>query len=181
MKKNGIFLLTMAFVLVTHAQVTLQRTDLTKNISMKVPTEFQRLPTTTAKRSIREFIAEFSHTDGRTEMEVSRSRQRWDQSDPKLLKQFYKASIMQLYDRVSMKREEMVQENGRPVIYFEYVSTIINDADMLRGTTQRNDYNFLKYIILNDGVLICRFTTPAAREEFWRPAMIDAMTSLRTK
>ncbi len=169
-----LFLLSSAF---SFAQPQLITQEIGDEISMLVPAELTRA-NPAMQRSTSPALAMFITTDGQTDLAVNYAQLRWGEADPKLLSQFYKANILNLYDQVNMLDEGIKEINGRAYIYFEFSGDIVDEPNAFAAERKSSDYTYIMYTIQDNGVLIFRFTSPASRMNYWRRPVAEVMQSI---
>lgn len=165
----------MALGLFGQAQLEMQRID--EQISMLVPSSLKRVAPT-MQRTTSPALATFITTDGRVDLGVNYAQLRWGEADSKLLSQFYKANILNLYDQVNMLSEGIQEINGREYIYFEFAGEIVDEPNAFSTARKQSDYTYIMYSIENDGVLIFRFTSPIQQMNQWRKPVAEVMQSI---
>lgn len=164
----------------TIAQVTLMPRELTDNLSMKVPLELSQEPPT-LQRTTSTTLASFISRDRRSDLSINKSQLRWSEADEELLSQFYKANILNIYDQVDMMREGVKEINGRKFIVFEFTGQVVDEPNAFKTAKRRSDYTYIQYAIVEDGILIFRFTSSARTKNYWQSAIQEAMDSVAFK
>lgn len=149
-------------------------------IIMKVPKNFvEMIPDDIAQRfpSIRKPIAAYTDEQRQSEQTVKISATQWGNNDQEIAMSFFKASIMEYFDKVEFIKEEMVTIKKKSFIVFEFTSYV-------RGSeTQPSErkYNYLMYYIKDRKTLVVSFRCPQKEMEFYKPVAEEIMNSLKIK
>lgn len=175
--KSLLFSTLFFSLLLSQAQPVLIPREVTDEISMKVPLKLKEEPPT-LQRSQSTTLANFISDDRRSDLSVNRSELRWSQADEELLSQFYRANILNIYDRVDMIQEEIRAINGRKFIVFEFSGQIVDEPNAFKEAKRRSDYTYIQYAIVEDGILIFRFTSLAQLTNYWQESIRKAMDSV---
>jgi len=144
---------------------------------MKVPLELKQEPPT-LQRTTSTTLASFVSQDRRSDLSVNKSQLRWSEADEELLSQFYKANILNIYDQVDMIQEEIKAINGRKFIVFEFAGQVVDAPNAFKEAKRRSDYTYIQYAIVENGILIFRFTSSARMKNYWQSAIQEAMDSV---
>ena len=166
--------------LLSFAQPMLTPREVTDEISMKVPLELNQEPPT-LQRSTSTTLAMFISRDRRSDLSVNKSQLRWSEADEELLSQFYKANILNIYDQVDMIQEEIKEINGQKFIVFEFSGQVVDEPNAFKEAKRRSDYTYIQYAIVEDGILVFRFTTSGRLKNYWQEAIRKSMDSVEMK
>lgn len=166
--------------LLSSAQLALVPRKITDEFSMKVPLDLRQEPPT-FQRTTSITLATFMSQDRKSDLSVSKSQLRWSEADGELLGQFYKANILNLYDHVNMIQEGIKEINGREFIVFEFSGQIVDEPNVFQKAKQRSDYTYIQYAIVEDGIVIFRFTTGSRLKNYWQEAIRKSMNSVEMK
>ncbi|MCP4457434.1 MAG: hypothetical protein GY816_05315 [Cytophagales bacterium] len=172
-----LFLVSFFIHSLSQAQVALIPRELTDDISMKIPLELKQEPSI-LQRTTSTTLDLFMSQDRRSDLSVNKSQLRWIEADEELLSQFYKANILNIYDQVDMIQEEIKEVNGKKFIVFEFVGQVIDEPNAFKEAKRRSDYTYIQYLVVDDGILIFRFTTSSRLKNYWQEAIQKAMESV---
>ena len=178
--KSLLFSILFFRLLVSISQPLLILRELADNITMNVPLELKQEPPT-LQRTTSSMLAIFVSQDRRSDLSVNKSQLRWSEADEELLSQFYKANILNIYDQVDMIQEEIREINGRTFIVFEFSGQILDEPNAFIEAKRRSDYTYIQYLIVEDGILIFRFTSSNRQKNYWQSAIREAMDSVMIK
>lgn len=149
-------------------------------IKLKIPAHFmdmtpedqvQRIP------SVRNPIAAFTDNDRVSDLSVKISATQWGNNDVEMAKDFFKASIMNLFDRVDFLDEGIIEIKNNKYIYLEFES-IVRGTESLTGERK---YNFLVYHIKDLKTLVISFRCPKKRQEEYQSLMHDILHSIHIR
>lgn len=171
--------------LTAQAQNDLERLKVTKEISMLVPAQF--LPMTQSDLvnkyvSYRMPIAMFTSADRRIDLGVNQNSSPWSSGDLNILKDFYKAGILNLFTEVTFIRDEIRDIGGRSFVVFEFVSRVSDEDQSFGGLSNPvSNYTYIMYTLHNQRVLLFNFTSPISYRSQWQEAAHQIMESVRIK
>ena len=179
-----IFSVCLFFVLsfLTHAQqkVSLKTIKVDKLLSMKIPENFVALnDDQIADKMIatRKPLAAYSSPSGSTDITVTvgnSNKNPWKDQDLKLMAQFQKANIMQLFTNVNMLLEKTVKVKGQQYAVFEFVSEVKE-----KGKSPIRKYHHLRYTIRKGNMLVFSFICPESERSLHESTASQVMDSVR--
>ncbi|MBV6644414.1 MAG: hypothetical protein KI790_03140 [Cyclobacteriaceae bacterium] len=181
--KTLIFSLLAFNSIILWSQPILKQTKVTKEISMLLPSTF--IAMTQQERiakyvSSREPIAMYTNETRDIDLGINMNSSQWGQSDLDILQDFYKSSILNLYDEVNFLQEEIREVNGREFIVFEFTSKVVGSS--LSFTNQATSgYTYIQYTLWNNRVLLFNFSCPYRYRSTWQPAAKEMMESVKIK
>ncbi len=182
--------LLLISLLVTSATVLpeLRRVSVTDEVSLLLPTDFQRLPDEALARrypSYRKPVAVYSDPAGRADVGYNRAPSNFAYADLPILQSFYRANLQQLYDSVTFLREDIRAVNGQDFVVFELLGTVaeqeetVNVARGPRAPVRR--YVYVQYTLAAQQVHIFNFNCPAANQDKWQPAAAEMLNSVKMR
>jgi len=151
---------------------------LSDGIQINIP-EGLTAVTPSMQKSTSPVVALFMSEDGQAELGINQSSQRWGGNDLALSQRIYKANILNLYDQVEWLQEDVAQWEGRDYLVFEFIGTITGEVNAFRTKPSQKDYVFVMYHIIEEGVLIFRFSAPYGLMSRWQKPVTEAMRSVR--
>lgn len=174
----------LAFLLVFSAsaqnKARLVSVKIDKVLSMKVPENFVALnDDQIADKMIapRKPLLAYSSPSGTTDITVSvgnSNKNPWKDNDLKLMAEFQKANIMQLFTNVTMIQEKLVKVKGQSFAMFEFVSEVKE-----KGKSPLRKYHHLRYTIRKGNMLIISFICPESERALQESTARDVMDSVR--
>ncbi len=178
--KNLLITSFLLSVLIAQAQTELIPYEVTDEISMKVPFSLKQ-EAATLQRTTSTTLANFVSDGRQSDLSINKSQLRWREADEELLSQFYKANILNIYDQVVMITEEIKEIKGRKFIVFEFSGQIMDEPNSFKEAKRRSDYTYIQYTIVEDGILIFRFTSSDRMKNSWQEAIRESMDSVNIK
>lgn len=165
---------------VVFAAPKLKKVQISKEISVKLPQNFspqsddavaRKFPATTRP------LAVYSSPDDQVDFSVTQKPTHFKPQDLKMLREFYKANLVETFTKVDFIREEVTQVNGKDFIVFEFVSSLADErgASILRPIQK---YSIVQYTIQGNQLLIFTMHTPFVMKNEWQPTVREVMTSI---
>lgn len=158
---SGIFAAGFLSSFQNREKVNYQTVKVADILSVKVPVEFQKLNDDQVADKVitpRKPLVMYSSPNGTADFSVSAgnsARNPWDDNDLKMMAQFQKSNIKQLFTSVSFIQEKMVKVNGQQFAVFEFVSEMKE-----KGKPAIRKYNHIRYTIRRKNTLIFSFICP---------------------
>lgn len=167
-----------------YGQVKLNKTKVNEHITVSLPEAFfpmsnsdlaQRFP------SVRQPIGAYTNMERLVDFSIKQSASQWRESDFEMAKGFFKASLVNLYDRTKILKEEIKEINGHKFIVFEMETRIEGDRYSLDKKDPLRSYVYIQYLIINGKTLVFAFTSPVHMKDEWQPVAEEIMNSLKVK
>lgn len=182
MRSAFITLLLLTFNQLVFAQqkVNLTTIKVDKLLSMKIPENFIQLSDDQiADKMIasRKPLAAYSNPSGSTDITVAvgnSNKNPWKDDDLKLMSQFQKANIMQLFTNVNMLQEKFVKLKGQQYAVFEFTSEVKE-----KGKSPIKKYHHLRYTIRKGNMLVFSFICPESERSLHEETAGKVMESIR--
>lgn len=178
-----IILTTLLVAFVTDNE-KLVKTKVTENITVSLPKSFfEMTPSDIAQRypSVRKPIGAYTNEERLVDFSVNVSATQWRSTDVNIAKDFFKASIINLYDRVDFINEEIKIIDDRKFIVFEFDSRINGDSQSLEGTGPVRGYSYVQYLISQGKTIVFSFNCPIQRKMTWQATAQEVMNSIKIK
>lgn len=178
------FLISTIVFLTLPVQNKLVKTKVNESITVSLPENlFPMSPQDIAQRypSVRSPIGAYTNESRMVDFSVNVSATRWRASDVAMAKDFFKASIYNLYDKVTMIREELVEVNGKTFVSFEFDSRVNGEAYSLDKKEPIRRYNYVRYLIINGKTLVFSFNCHNRLKEDWQQTAGQIMSSVKVK
>ncbi len=126
-------------------------------------------------------IAMYTTQDGSVDLGINTTSSRWAEGDMRILKDFYKAGILNLYDEVKFYQDTLTIINDRQFIVFEFKGIIREEESSLPSRSGLSKYIYIQYTLYNDSVLLFNFSAPHAVRSRWQEAANQMMNSIKIK
>jgi len=174
------------------ALVTLTASDKAKLVKIKVNSELtifvpkewipmdeldfsQRYP------SVRAPLAAYTNQERNVDFSVNISATQWPDADLQLSQQFFKASLLNMFDRVEMISEGIHEVNKKKFIYFEFESRVNGNRQDLHLKEPVLQYTYIQYLIEPTRTLVFSFNSPRALRDEWQETAHEMMKSVSVK
>lgn len=170
--------LIIIFLGVVNAQKLKYRKFDGGNIKVKVPENFTVMtPEDIAQRfpSVRKQIVALTGPQRVTSFNVAVSATQWRKNDYQIAKDFFKSSIVNLFDRVDFIDEGVKEIKNNNFAYFEFTSLIRNPNN--QGTER--GYNYTMYFITKGKTLVFTFICPYREMDIWKDVASEMMNSIK--
>lgn len=162
------------------------RTDIYEGVSAELPQSFR--PMTEAQLqenylAARLPLAAYTDPNQQVSFGLNVSNTRWQPGDLPMLKDFYRASLLELYDEVKFITEAVQEVNGQSFAVFEFVSVVRPAEDETSFTNQKpiRRYTHVQYTIHQQRTWVFDFSVPAQEQAVWQPVAQHMMSSVRMK
>jgi len=165
-------------------QDKLVKTKVSDHITVSLPQGFfpmsnsdlaQRYP------SVRKPMGAYTNMERMVDFSIKESATRWRESDVVIAKDFFKASLVNLYDRVKITKEEIQTIDDRKFIVFEMDTRINGDRYSLDKKDPVRTYVYIQYLLINGKTLVFSFTCPIQMKEQWQGTAQEIMQSVKVK
>jgi hypothetical protein len=180
MKKIILFLVIGLGFLCASPVVKLKKYKPAAGVSVKLPQDFlvmsdddiaARYP------NYRKPIAMYTAPNGRTDFGVNTANNLWGKNLG-ILKDVYKASLMNLFAKVTFLQDTVMEVNKRKVIVLEFISEQPPRATSQRQETIQN-YSYITYAVVDKRIFIFNFSTPDYLREEWQPVAHQIMKTIK--
>lgn len=129
--------------------------------------------------SSREPLAMHASVDGEINYGVNWNPMQWMDGDEQVIHDFYKASILSMFDQVEFIQNEIKEINGKKFVVFEFIS-MLRTENAFSNKSSRN-YTYIQYTSYNEQVLLFNFACKARLMNQWQPVANDIMNSVKVK
>ena len=160
------------------------RTDIYEGISVDLPKSFRPMTEVQLQENYLETrlpLAAYTDPNQQVAFGLNQSSTRWQPGDLPMLKDFYRASLLEFYDEVKFVTEAMREVNGREFAVFEFVSTVRPAEDETSFTNQKpiRRYTYVQYTVHQQKTWVFDFSVPARDQSIWQPVAQHLMESVR--
>lgn len=183
---NMRYLAFLAIILIagaTFAQAKLKKTQLSKEVSVMLPQDFMPMPDDGIARkypaSTRP-LAVYTSPNGQIDFSVTQKPSQFKEEDLKMLREFYKANLLERFTKVDFIRQEVSKVKGKEFLVFEFVSTLADE----RGSSNLapvQKYSVVQYTIHNGQLYIFTLHVPFAMKNDWQSTAREMMGSINIK
>lgn len=178
------FSVLLPLIFMIPDQHKLVKTKITDNITVKLPKSFYPMTADDLARrypSVRKPLGAYTNEDRLVDFSVNISATQWSPTDVKMAKDFFKASIYNLYDRVNMIKEEVVELDKKKFIVFEFDSRLEGEKFDLEKKDPIRKYSYIQYLIINGKTIVFSFNCPVQLQEEWQDIATEIMNSVSVK
>jgi hypothetical protein len=180
-KSIGLILLVL---LVAGAPRKLVKKKISEGITASVPDDlYPMTPEDLAQRfpSVRAPLGAFTNQDRLVDFSVNISATSWPDGDGEMAKEFFKASLVNMYDKLDMINEGSYLLHKKKFYFFEFDSRISGDRRRQGFQDPVMKYTYIQYHIAPDRTLVFSFTCPKDLKEEWQPTAREVMKSVKVK
>jgi hypothetical protein len=184
MNMRFIALLAIIFLAgVAFAGPKLKKVQLTKEISIQLPSDFQPMPDEGIAReypATTKPLAVYTSPNGLVDFSVTQKPSHFRPQDLEIMKEFYKASLLEKFTKVDFIRNEIKPIKDKNFIVFEYVSTLA-DQRKTSNLAPVQKYSIIEYTVIGNQALIFTLHVPYAMKKEWQPVAEEIMNSIKIK
>ena len=112
------------------------------------------------------------------EFGVNRSYSIWQEGDLDMLQEFYRSSIMELFDKVEFIGQGTKTIHKQEFVYFEFESVVRPENNFQRSISK---YTYLMYALKGGTTYVFNFTSELAVKEQWQDVAHSIMESIKLK
>ena len=184
--RGGICLVAVIISSFALATGDLVRTTIYEGISVSLPKSFRPMSEALLREkyvSARRPLAAYTGPNQQVAFGLNVSNTRWQAGDLAMLKDFYRASVLELYDEVDFITESLEEINGREFAVFEFVSVVRPDENETSFINQKpiRQYTYVQYTIHHAKTWVFDFSVPARAQNEWQDTASKMMNSVRMK
>jgi hypothetical protein len=129
--------------------------------------------------SVRAPLAAFTNEERSADFSVNTSATQWPDADLELARKFFKASLMNMFDKVDFINDGIREANGKKFVYFEFESRINGN----RSDEGLNDpvmkYTQMQLLIEPKRTLVFTFNCPRRLRPEWESTALAMMKSVK--
>lgn len=177
-------LIAVVLIFLAPTKDKMVKTKVGDHITVELPQSFFPMtPQDIAQRypSVRQPIGAFTNEDRLVDFSVNISATRWRSSDIEIAKDFFKTSIVELYDRVEFTQEKIEVINNMRYIIFEFDSRINGDQYTLAQRDSVRIYSYVMYLLINGKTIVLSFSAPIQLKDKWVDVAAQIMNSVKVK
>lgn len=168
---------------VAFAQPKLKKVQITKELSVLLPQDFTPLPDDGIARKYpasTKPLAVYTSPNGQVDFSVTQKPSQFREKDMDMLREFYKANLLETFTKVDFIRQEVTQIKDKDFIVFEFVSSVEDE----RGTTNlapMQKYSIVQYTITGNQLMIFTLHVPFMMKNDWQQPAREIMSSINIK
>lgn len=176
-----ILMLVTGLLLCSSTNEKLVKVKLDDRVTVSIPESF--MPMTTEDmgqryESYRKPLALYTDPSRLIDFGVNRAFSIWQEDDLETMKEFYQASILELYDKVDFIDSGIKTVNKHEFVYFEFESVVYPDNDFQGSVTK---YTYLMYALSEGTTFLFNFTCPKNMRQEWQPTAQAMMAKVKVK
>jgi hypothetical protein len=183
---NMRYLAFLAIILIagaTLADTKLKKTQITKEVSIMLPRDFTPLHDegiASKYPAANRPVAVYSSPNGQVDFSMTQKRSQFRARDLKMLREVYKANLLERFTKVDFIRDEVANINGRDYILFEFVSVM---ADERSGShlAPVQKYSIMLYTVQGNQLMVFSLHMPFMMKNDWQDTAREVMGSLKIK
>jgi hypothetical protein len=168
---------------VALADTKLKKTQITKEVSIMLPRDFAPLPDDGIARkypAANRPVAVYSSPNGQVDFSMTQKRSQFGPQDLKMLRDVYKANLMERFTKVDFIRDEVATINGREYIVFEFVSVMADERNASRQAPVQK-YSMMQYTIQGNQLMVFSMHMPFVMKSNWQDTAREVMGSVKIK
>lgn len=183
---NMRYLAFLAIILIagaTLADTKLKKTQITKEVSIMLPRDFAPLHDdgiASKYPAANRPVAVYSSPNGQVDFSMTQKSSPFRAHDLKMLREMYKANLLERFTKVDFIRDEVANINGRDYILFEFVSVM---ADERNGShlAPVQKYSIMLYTVQRNKLMVFSLHMPFMMKNDWQDTAREVMGSLKIK
>ena len=181
--QRGILFIAILF-LCSFDNSRLVRVKISDTISVMLPKAFRPMDDLDFRErfpSVRKPIAAYTDEDRMLAFSVNISATQWPDSDLEVAQKFFKASLINMFDRVDFINEGIVEANKKQFIFFEFESRVNGASSSLELQGPVLEYTYIKYLVEPNRTTVFSFSCPRRMRPDWEVTARAIMSSIKVK
>ena len=178
------FFLLIALMLLSFDQPKLVKVKVSDDITVSIPKDWRPmdgLDFTERYPSVRAPLAAYTNEDRTIDFSVNISATRWPDENLEIASKFFKSSLTNMFDRVTMIDEGIREVNGQSFIFFEFESRVNGNKNQLGNTDPVLKYSYIQYLIQPQRTLVFAFNCDRRDRQSWDRFARAMMNSIKVK
>ena len=131
--------------------------------------------------SVRAPLLAYTNAERAADFSVNISATQWPDDDIELAKKFFKAGLVNVFDRVDMIEEGIHEVRGKKLIFFEFESRINGTRQQVGQTDPVLRYTYIQYFIEPGRAVVFSFNCLRRDRELWQETARAMMKDVRIK
>lgn len=178
------YLVLIALFLFAADQPKLVSVKVTKDITVSVPKEWRpmdELDFTQRYPSVRAPLAAYTNLDRTADFSVNISATQWPDANLALASRFFKASLANMFDRVTFIDEGIREVNKQSFLFFEFESRINGNPNEPGQIEPILKYTHVQFLVQPGRTLVFSFNCPRRDRATWEAPARAMMNSIKVK
>lgn len=183
-KTMAIWLFLAAFIFVSADRPKLVKTKVSDGLTISIPQGWRPmdgLDFTERYPSVRAPLAAYTNDERLVDFSVNVSATQWPDTDLELAQKFFKASITNSFDRVTMIDEGIHEINKKRFIFFEFESRVNGNKQREGYGDPITKYTYIQYLIEPGKALVFSFNCPGRVKAEWQETARLMMKAVKVK
>ncbi len=174
----------LALIFISSEKPKLVKTKVSEGITISIPQGWRPmdgLDFTERYPSVRAPLAAYTDDERLVDFSVNVSATQWPDSDMELAQEFFRASIMNSFDRVEMIAEGVQEISKKKFIFFEFESRVngIKQKEGFQSPVLK--YTYIQYLIEPGKALVFSFNCPGRHKAEWQETARLMMKAIKIK
>ena len=131
--------------------------------------------------SVRAPLLAYTNEERVIDYSVNISATQWPDDDAVLAQKFFKAGVVNMFDRVEIISEGVQEIHGKKFIFFEFESRMNGNRRQEGMGDPVLRYTYIQYLIIPGKTLVFSFNCPRSQKEAWQETAKLMMKSIRVK
>jgi len=176
--------MVIAAPLLAAGGVKLVKTKVNDQITVSIPQGWQPMDDmdfTQRYPSVRAPLAAYTDPDRLVDFSVNVSATQWPDQDNAIAKEFFKASLMNMFDKVDMITEGVQKIGKKELIYFEFESRVNGNRKQEGLQDPVVKYTYIQYYLEAGRSIVFSFSCPKRMRQEWQETARQMMKSVKIK
>ncbi|HYF67788.1 MAG TPA: hypothetical protein VD884_06625 [Ohtaekwangia sp.] len=162
----------------------LVKTKVNQELTVVVPkgwTAMDAMDFTQRYPSVRAPLAAYTNEERTIDFSINVSATQWPDANLEISQQFFKASLMNMFDRVEMIGEGVREVNKKKFVFFEFTSRVNGIKRQEGNQSPVLKYTYIQYLVEPSRTLVFSFNCPQREMEDWQETAREMMDRIRIK
>ena len=184
--KSGVlkWVMLASVMFLAAGEFKLVKTKVNEKITVSIPKGWRPMDGmdfTQRYPSVRAPLAAYTDVERLVDFSVNISATQWPDRDLTVAKQFFKASLINMFDRVDMIEEGVHKVGNKEMIFFEFDSRVNGNKKQEGQTDPVLKYTYIQYLIEPGQTTVFSFNCPKRMKEDWQDTARQMMKSIKVK
>jgi hypothetical protein len=178
------WLMVMVIPLMAADKIKLVKTKVNDQITVSIPDGWHPMDDmdfTQRYPSVRAPLAAYTDIDRLVDFSVNVSATQWPDQDNAIAKEFFKSSLMNMFDRVEMIKEGVQTVNKKQLIFFEFESRVNGNRKQEGLQDAVVKYTYIQYYLEAGRSIVFSFNCPKRMRDQWQETARAMMKSVKIK
>ena len=181
--KGGLFLMILV-ILTASDKPKLSKIKVNQDLTIYIPKTWRPMDAMDFSQrypSVRAPLAAYTSEDRMVDFAVNVSATQWPDANVEISKQFFKASLMNMFDRVEMIKEGVKEINKKKFVFFEFNSRMHGSKKDEGSKDPILRYTYIQYLVEPGRTLVFSFNCQQRMQEDWQSTAREMMTKIKVK